>query len=102
MRLTDLAPRWTAQEGRHGQGIVFQCPLHPDVDGDTVGASFRNPIDGGTPYFEQSGWDRSGDTFETLTLTPSIAAGFCFGWDVGEIQRPGWHGFITNGEVTNA
>ncbi len=38
-------------------------------------------------------WKRgSGDTFETLTLTPSIDA---------NVDIAGhWHGFITNGEVT--
>lgn len=59
---------------------------------------FANPLDGG-PFFESSAgapspkWQRTGDTFETLTLTPSIlsdpAKGGC-----------GWHGFNTNGEVT--
>jgi hypothetical protein len=53
---------------------------------------FANPIDGG-PQLERHGWQRTGDTFETLTLTPSIlrarARGGC-----------GWHGFITNGAVT--
>lgn len=37
-------------------------------------------------------WERTGDTFDTLTLKPSI-------------QRVGgcaWHGFITNGEVIGA
>ncbi len=38
-------------------------------------------------------WQRTGETFDTLTLTPSIHSrkekGGC-----------GWHGFITNGEVT--
>jgi hypothetical protein len=40
-------------------------------------------------------WTRTGEDFETLTLTPSIhsdpAKGGC-----------GWHGFITNGEVLGA
>lgn len=34
-------------------------------------------------------WHRTGDTFETLTLTPSIDAS-AYGH---------WHGFITRGEV---
>ncbi len=34
-------------------------------------------------------WQRTGETFETLTLSPSVDA-----------SRAGcWHGFITNGEV---
>ncbi len=36
-------------------------------------------------------WQRTGDTFETLTLTPSVDAA---SHGVGH-----WHGFITNGEI---
>jgi hypothetical protein len=32
-------------------------------------------------------WQRTGETFETLTLTPSVD---CSAWGH-------WHGFITNG-----
>jgi hypothetical protein len=121
VRLTELHPHWTGADGpgifnadmtpstpRHGIGITFDCPLgHPaDCAYDEVGGdgtherhfvSFRNPIDGGPP-FEASRplWNRIGDTFETLQLSPSIfsdpAKGGC-----------GWHGYIalTNpGEIT--
>jgi hypothetical protein len=51
---------------------------------------FSNPI--GCDH-ERAGWHREGETFETLTLTPSIfrnpARGGC-----------GWHGWITRGAVT--
>lgn len=77
------------------------------TDGGTyLGVWFSNPIDGGpqaephtshdrdaighhnsdsTPH-----WNRFGDTFDTLTLSPSIDCSRC-----GH-----WHGFIRNGEVT--
>ncbi len=66
--------------------------------------AFENPIDGGPPEpkrmvtfpdghkQESVRWTRSGDTFETLTLTPSVDAA---SHGVGH-----WHGFITNGEIT--
>lgn len=37
------------------------------------------------------GWDRSGDTLETLTLRPSILC--------PPPRQCGWHGFVTNGEI---
>lgn len=71
---------------RHGIGIVFDCPCGCS---EIVGLPFRNPLDGGPVHSpNQASWQRTGDTFETLTLTPSILRmGGC-----------GWHGFLTNGE----
>ncbi len=100
MRLTELDPRWISVTGRHGQGVSFECPHCRD---SYLGVWFANPIDGGPPIGEKERthtdkngrvrvnplWTRQGDTFETLTLTPSI--------DVSEAGH--WHGFITNGEV---
>jgi hypothetical protein len=88
----DLDPHWMVTEaGRHGMGINFECPHCGDR---RVGVWFANPIDGGPPADPEHGpsarWQRTGDTFDALTLTPSIdssAAGH-------------WHGFVTKGEVT--
>lgn len=85
MRLTDLDPRWTASPGRHGQGIRFLCPA---CRVGCCGANFDAPLDGGPPLPTPT-WSRTGDTFETLTLAPSIDAS----------AAGHWHGFITNGEV---
>lgn len=95
MKLTDLEPRWWADEpGRTGMGITFLCP---HCKKQRLGVAFSNPIDGGKPehlvhpYTIGSApeWNRSGDTFDTLTLTPSIDAS----------KHGHWHGFITNGEI---
>ena len=60
------------------------------------------PLDDGVPLSDNAktyvakGWARTGDTFETLTLAPSI-------WVKGGACKPdgsGWHGFVTNGEIT--
>lgn len=41
------------------------------------------------PCEEMLAWTRTGDTFENLSLSPSLNA-----------ERAGhWHGFITNGEI---
>lgn len=111
VRLVDLEPRWVGAGGegiyqadgspapeRHGVAISFRCPCgtHPrddEYETDRCVIMLNNPLDGQGPLNSGSSyWTRTGDTFETLSLTPSI-------------QRHGacnWHGFITNGEVTNA
>ncbi len=102
MRLADLNPGWVGAGGpgirnsdgaepplRRGVGLGFDCPCGCD---QRCFIPFENPLDGGpacltTP--EHPAWKRTGETFETLTLTPSILRkGGC-----------GWHGFTTEGEV---
>lgn len=91
--LVELDPCWlTFGEGRHGMGVIFDCP---HCDGAIkVGGYFANPIDGGPPAppgeEPRPRWRRTGETFETLTLTPSIDAS----------KGGHWHGFVTNGQVT--
>lgn len=91
MRLLDLDPHWTGGTyggpSRRGTGLTFRCP-HCQT---RLGVMFMNPIDGGPrmdgyKYY----WHRTGDTFDTLTLSPSVNA---------EPQGH-WHGFIHGGEVT--
>lgn len=101
MRLTDLNPRWVRAGGegvsnadgspvpqRTGVGMTFDCPCGCP---DRAYVAFANPLDGGPPHIspDQPTWQRTGETFEALTLTPSIQR-------VGGCQ---WHGFITNGEA---
>lgn len=75
---------------RTGVGVQFDCPCGaPDCP--PVYVPFLNPLDGG-PALEPRGWQREGDTFDTLTLTPSILRRH----DLGGC---GWHGFVTRGEV---
>lgn len=69
-------------------GISCDCPCGCN---QLLYVPFKNPIDGGPPLEAGFGWTRTGDTFETLTLTPSILRGGC-----------GWHGFITAGQIVKA
>lgn len=100
MKLIDLNPRWLSYGGEgvtcNGQpvpersriGIAFSCPCGCDRD---VAILFANPVDGG-PSVQSDGqhaWQRVGDDFETLSLTPSIL----------RMDGCKWHGFITNGEA---
>jgi hypothetical protein len=106
MKFTELNPQWVGAGGegisdsqghpvpaRQGIGVHFDCPCGC---GTPCYVPFANPLDGG-PASDPARplWQRSGENFETLTLSPSIlrdpAKGGC-----------GWHGFITNGEIVNA
>ena len=101
-RLVDLNPWWVGNGGKgvtdaEGQpvphrpaiGLGFDCPCGC---GAGIFVAFRNPPDGG-PQLRGAGpaWTRTGDSFETMTLEPSILVttpGGC-----------GWHGWVRNGEV---
>ena len=109
MKLLELDPKWWTVDGRV-VGCHFLCP---HCRKESVGIAFANPVDGGAPgpailaggmpkevhaaLFENRiftippghQWTRTGDTFENLSLTPSVDA-----------SRAGcWHGFVTNGEI---
>lgn len=87
-RLADLAPKFVTENGRR-TGVSFACPKCGD---HRVFVYVEPPFDPGPPL--PSPWKRTGDDFETLTLSPSVVA-----------RRPGqtdecWHGFVQNGAVT--
>jgi hypothetical protein len=101
MRLIDLHPQFYGAGGdaitdkhgnpvpeRHGLGVTFDCPCgceHP------IAIPFVNPLDGGPKHGDdpRRGWQRTGDSFETLTLSPSIL----------RMDGCGWHGWVTEGEI---
>ena len=107
MKLTELNPkwvtlsRWSDNEHPFYIGITFDCPhcikqrlavsFYPPVNPTHENFPFewRKEF---TPF--QPVWDRRGETFDTLTLTPSV-----------DTSRPGiemeghWHGHIKNGEI---
>jgi len=104
VRLTDLNPHWVVPSQSSGVplyiGITFRCPHCPPGERGEVcylGVFFTNPVDpeGWLPRITPLGkladnvWSRTGESFENLTLTPSI--------DASKIGH--WHGFITNGEI---
>ena len=97
MRLTERDPHWVSESvTRHGQAMGFECPCKVCMKSANplrLSVPFANPLDGGTPVkgFNTSGflWHREGETFETITVSPSVdASGFGH-----------WHGVITNGEL---
>lgn len=99
-KLVDLHPTWFGSGGagitrdgkpvpeREGIGLMCDCPCGAE---HRLAVPFRNPLDGqpADPYYATA-WQRTGETFETLTLTPSILR------SVGK-GGCGWHGFLTDG-----
>ena len=109
MNLMDLDPRWACDadiviggikqhfENRHGMAVSFECPHCVQRERETgdkrvcrLAVWFKNPIDGLPPTDDASYlWERTGDAFETLTLSPSVDAS----------KEGHWHGYIRNGEI---
>jgi hypothetical protein len=112
MRLTGLDPRFFARDGRTGEGMAFLCP---HCKKDILIVTFANPIDGGEPFplnkfdllfgvlkhiykQEELGlvvppgchWTRKGESFESMTISPSVDAS----------KSGNWHGFITDGVIS--
>ena len=101
MRLTELNPEFMNAGGdgvyladhspaplRTGVGLLCDCPCGNRDESHQLYVPFRNPLDGASAI--ERGWERVGETFDTLTLKPSIRrVGGC-----------AWHGWITNGDVT--
>jgi len=110
MRLIELEPRWASEYGHSDdvkQGVTFLCP---HCRARRLGVFFDKSICGTPPidlvafnrarlradndpyddvHVGSTLWHREGETFDTLTLSPSIDAS-AFGC---------WHGFITAGEI---
>lgn len=113
MRLTDLDPRWWGDGTERRLGVSFACPhCHLTPQPVRLGIAFANPQDGGPPspvvtrtmpreirdhlherrtFDVPPGclWQRTGETFDTLTLTPSVDAS----------ASGHWHGFVTAGDI---
>lgn len=74
---------------RRGVGVILNCPCGCI---NKLYVPFKNPLDGGAPLSPR-GWERVGETIETLTLSPSILR-------VGEDSCK-WHGWIKDGSTTD-
>jgi hypothetical protein len=114
VRLTELEPHWCADfdaPGNVKQGLTFLCPCCKAI---RLGAWFDVPVCGSpaidpeafrrrleefrdedsdhpayTTHIGRILWKRNGNTFDVMTLTPSI--------DASKFGH--WHGFITNGAI---
>lgn len=91
--LADLHPRWFRDRSNMVCGLSFLCP-HCKKERMAVKFSPPLPImsEDLTPFDFDDGrpiWLRQGDTFETLTLQPSI--------NLAHLGH--WHGFIVAGKM---
>lgn len=85
MNLLQFNPRWVRDNPyRLGMGLSFTCP-HCST---RIVIWFSNPIDDGERFDESSAYfERKGNKFEELTITPVI-------------NSPGhWRGKIINGKL---
>lgn len=115
-RLIDCRPRWVSGRCHGGEGpargIHFDCPEGHAQCWHTI--PFTPALDGSSSEtWQQNGaqWQRTGDTFETLTLSPSIrreptyasreaaiAAGALFEY-LNDSHLCAFHGFIRDGQI---
>ncbi len=105
--LIDCHPRWVLSNDGTPCGVWFECPEgHADC---SHSIPFTPSLDGSpAPSWQMNGaiWQRTGDTFETLTLSPSIRriprhasreaaiASGCIPEYVTEAMLCAWHGFV--------
>lgn len=71
-RLADCSPSWVVHDGIRC-GLRFACPEGREDCWHVL--PFSPPLEGGvTTSWQENGacWSRTGDTFGTLTLSPSI------------------------------
>ena len=98
MRLSDLNPRWIGHPGPVYDGLAFDCP---HCRQQRIAVHFSPAIDPGhnwsrvtqPSYVGVTLWRRvSGDTFDTITLDPSVNT---------DISGH-WHGMIQDGNLITA
>lgn len=92
-RIADLDPHWVESDGKRC-GVRFDCPEGHEDCRHVV--PFTPALDGSpaTSWYPSGvQWQRAGDTFETLTLTPSIAT------PPGRESGCALHIFIRDGQI---
>lgn len=78
-------------------GVMFLCPTCFRKNGGAIGTERVIVWFRGRPAVPASAlpgpgrWVATGSSFDDLTLQPSV-----------NVDHEHWHGFVTNGEVTNA
>ncbi len=85
MKLTELHPKYASWPNNERRDLIFDCPVCKNH-------RIAVPISGDRK------WEKSGDDFETTTLSPSIH----YNPQKSNPTTCEWHGFIKNGEIINA
>lgn len=111
-KLVDCNPRWGERDGQR-RYVRFDCPEgHAECHHVVPFTPSLEGVELPSPQQNGANWQRTGETFETLSLSPSIrripshasreaaiAAG-CIPEYVTESMLCAFHGFVTNGEIT--
>lgn len=112
-RLVDCDPRWVVTTGSsEHSGVSFACPEGHESCRHVI--PFTPTLEGRTTTgWQQNGavWQWTGDTFETLSLSPSIRriprhasraaalADGCIAEYITDSLFCAFHGFVTNGGI---
>lgn len=97
MRLIELDPRWYSTSGDVHHGMTFNCP-HCPTSGSRLAIALHvddtnfDPDPANPQQFAagEAIWTIiGGDSFENLSLSPSVDAS----------AHGHWHGYITNGYI---
>lgn len=88
--LAELSPVWVTEENTEKSGFICHCPCGGCDEDRLLYLPFSNPIGPGPVSSRERGWKREGESFETLTLTPSIR----------RLEGCCWHGLLKNGLFT--
>jgi hypothetical protein len=86
-RLAELDPVWVTEEGTEKSGFLCCCPCGGCDEDRLLYVPFKNPIGPGPVTTREQGWQRTGETFESLTVSPSIR----------RLEGCQWHGLLQNG-----
>lgn len=78
--------------GRRAVGVIMDCPCGNRDPDHRLFVPFDVALDGSPRPPDEKAWARTGDTIETLTLSPSVQ----------RLEACKWHGWIRNGEAVTA
>lgn len=105
IELSTLYPKWIGLlRPNSGEGLAFNCPKCGPSH--KLAVYFSNPVDGQkSAAWQEQKWNRKGDTFETLTIEPSIQYPCFHGWiecgKIIDVSESPAHAFaIVNGNLT--
>lgn len=110
MKLVDADPKWFRPVEPDGPriGVTFRCPrgcaegvFGNGSCGGWIYVPFANPLDGAAPP-ARGGWNREGETFEAMTLSPSILIPVIPPTGAAPGFGCGWHGHVIAGVIVEA
>jgi hypothetical protein len=104
VKLADLDASFVETDGRR-VGVQFCCPA---CRRERILVPFALPPSGDARELNVHGvvWQRTGDTLETLTLSPSVNFRHVYGGLGSDSSEPRtectWHGWVRDGQAVSA